>query len=121
MAESNAKATKRNRGRGKPWPKGVSGNPGGRVAGIAALREYLAEKTNDGRMLADFHLTVAFEPLPKLTGPKGVVELEPTLKERQDSVGWLADRLWGKAIQQAEVSGGDGEALAFTIVRKVDK
>ena len=121
MAENNAPATKRNRGPGKPWTKGQSGNPGGRPAGIAAIRDYIAENTDDGKTLAGFHLAVALEPAPKLRGPKGAeVLLEPTLKERQDSVAWLADRLWGKAVQATDVSiDSNSDALSFTIIRKV--
>ena len=41
---------------GKPWPKGVSGNPGGRPKGVAA---YIREQTKDCQELVDRLIKVA--------------------------------------------------------------
>ena len=39
MADSTQEQPKRRRGPGRPFPKGTSGNPGGRPKGVAFVRE----------------------------------------------------------------------------------
>jgi len=81
------------RGRGNPaWVKGVSGNPGGRPPGLAEL---VREQTQDGQELVRFMLGV-------LRGRKQPVRL------RMEAAAWLADRGFGKALQQMELTGADG-------------
>ncbi len=79
---------------------GVSGNPGGRPAGLAArVREELG---NDGQKLIDFWKLLAFgtaEDIEKAYGEK------PKLRDRQAAADSLADRGYGKVIQ-IEFEGG---------------
>ena len=81
---------------GRPFPKGVSGNPGGRPRGLAA---YVREQTLDGEELVDFMLRVK-------RGEK-VHGLTPTMNHMMDAVSWLADRGFGKSLQQSRVEVGD--------------
>lgn len=81
------------RGRGNPaWVKGVSGNPGGRPPGLAEL---VREQTGEGAELIDFMLRV-------LRGKRQPMRL------RMEAAAWLADRGFGKALQQMELTGADG-------------
>ncbi len=77
MAENNGRTAKR-RGRGRPFPKGESGNPGGRPK---ALREVLD--------LARAHTVRAIERLAELveSGDEGIALRAADV---------LLDRAWGK-------------------------
>jgi hypothetical protein len=69
---------------GRPFPKGVSGNPGGRPAGLA--RYVRVRVGEDGRMTVVFMV--------------GVLEDESERTEmRMQAAAWLADRGFGKAVQ----------------------
>jgi hypothetical protein len=81
---------------GRPFPKGVSANPGGRAKGFASL---IREQTNEGADLVDFAIRV-------LQG-----KLSAKLPQRLQALEWLADRGWGKAIQSTEISGPEGGAI----------
>jgi hypothetical protein len=74
---------------GRPFPKGVSGNPGGRPKGLARyVRELIGD---DGRRIADFMISVLDD------------EMERT-ETRMQAATWLADRGFGKAPLAMESS-----------------
>ena len=64
------------------WPKGVSGNPGGRPQSLAkATRSLVGE---DGHKLAEFWLSIMEDPMRRD-------------RDRLEASKLLADRGWGKA------------------------
>jgi hypothetical protein len=84
-----------------PWRAGhPSPNPGGRPKGLASL---VREQTKDGQELVRFMLGV-------LRGRKTPLRL------RMEAAAWLADRGFGKALQQVEVGTIEGEEIVFRIV-----
>lgn len=85
--------------RGRPFLPGNSANPGGRPKGLASL---VREQTKDGQELVRFMLGV-------LRGRKTPLRL------RMEAAAWLADRGFGKALQQLEVSGPDGGPQEYRI------
>lgn len=85
--------------RGRPFLPGNSANPGGRPKGLASL---VREQTKDGQELVRFMLGV-------LRGRK------TPLRQRMEAAAWLADRGFGKALQQMEVSGPDGGPQEYRI------
>jgi Family of unknown function (DUF5681) len=75
-------STTQNRNRSGRFPKGVSGNPGGRPQGLArATRELVGE---DGMKLAQFWLSIMEDPMRRDS-------------DRLEASRLLADRGWGKA------------------------
>jgi hypothetical protein len=85
----------------RSWAPGVSGNPGGRPKGLAAL---VREETADGAELVTFMLAV-------LRGRK-----KAPLRLRMEAAAWLADRGFGKVVQPLEHAGADGAPLRFTLL-----
>lgn len=81
------------------FPKGVSGNPGGRPQGLGT---YIRTETQDGQAIADFMLAVMKDPARKVD-------------QRMEAATWLADRGFGKPAQVI-AHGGDGENLAPIIL-----
>ena len=101
MSAENSGITALRPAGGRPFVPGLSGNPGGRPKGLAAL---VREETLDGRELVAFMLNV-------LRGRrKGT-----TLKLRMEAAAWLADRGFGKALQQLELSGPGAEPLVIRV------
>ena len=83
----------------RPFAPGQSGNPGGQSRGLARL---VREQTKDGAELVAFMLGV-------LRGRKQPLRL------RMEAAAWLADRGFGKALQQMELSGPGAEPLTIRI------
>jgi hypothetical protein len=92
MAENSGAERKKPRGRGRPFQKGQSGNPGGRPKEIAELRE-----------MARAHSAEAIETLVT------------TMRDAKDprvqvaAAVALLDRGWGRPGQ--EITGADGEGF----------
>jgi hypothetical protein len=86
----------------KPWlfKPGNSANPGGRPKGLAQLAR---EKTRDGAELVEFMYGVLHN------------KRQP-MRLRMEAAGWLADRGFGKALQQVEVGNADGEPFTHRIL-----
>ena len=76
---------------GKPFPKGVSGNPGGRPRGLAA---YVRENTNGGDEIVQLVVTIMRGDV--------IGGQVPRIRDRMDAAPWLADRAFGKAVAQVE-------------------
>ena len=88
---------------GRPFRPGQSGNPGGRPKGAVVLAALIREQTADGAELVDFMLNV-------LRGRR-----KAPLRLRMEAAAWLADRGFGKALQQLELGGPGGERLLIEI------
>ena len=82
---------------GRPFPPGVSGNPGGRPKGLASR---IREITNEGNDLVDFVVSV-------FKGEHG-----EAARLRLEAATWLADRGFGRPAQavdlRATVGGLEG-------------
>ena len=89
---------------GRPFQPGQSGNPGGRPKALGTL---VREQTQEGRELVTFMLRV-------LRGRK------TPLRYRLEAAAWLADRGFGKALQQLELSGPEAEPLTIRIEYAAD-
>ena len=85
--------------RGRPFAPGNSANPGGRPKGLASL---VRERTKDGAELVEFMLRV-------------LRARKHPLRYRLEAAAWLADRGFGKALQQMELSGPGAEPLTIRI------
>ena len=78
---------------GKPFPKGVSGNPGGRPRGLAA---YVRESTGNGQDMVDLMTSIMRGETIDGTAPR--------IRDRMDAASWLADRAFGKPTTQIEAT-----------------
>lgn len=88
MTENNGGAAEkvRNRGRGRPFKKGQSGNPGGRPKGDPAVKEMLKAATADAAKLL----------IDTINNPAAKLE------QRIECAKVVMDRVYGKATQQIE-------------------
>src|SRR5262245_50447523 len=94
-------STTQNRDRSGRFPKGVSGNPGGRPQGLAkATRELVGE---DGMKLAAFWLSIMEDPMRRDS-------------DRLEASRLLADRGWGKA---AAYEPQEGDPLDLAVMEQV--
>jgi hypothetical protein len=66
-----------------PWPKGVSGNPTGRPAGLVSA---IRKQTKDGAELVTFFCSVFRDP-------------KAALDDRMTAATWLSDRAYGRPAQ----------------------
>lgn len=111
--------TKKRTAKGRFAP-GSSGNPGGRPRGLAAR---IRDLTKDGQEMIDLHLQVLRGKIRQehvvgtQDGPQ-VVEIGPSVKDRQASANWLGDRLWGKALDRVEVSELDKRAEKYAAMTR---
>jgi hypothetical protein len=86
----NSGDTARPRTRGRPFVKGISGNPGGRPKGLVQV---IRASTRDGEEIARFMLRVLRDQVPGVR-----------LSDRLSAATWLADRGFGKPIASLELN-----------------
>jgi hypothetical protein len=85
LEPQNSIRTAPTHGVGRPFPKGVSGNPGGRPKGLVRR---IREETNDGEEVVDYTLGVFRDPA-----------VPP--RDRTAAATWLSDRGFGRPTQTA--------------------
>jgi len=89
--------------------KGFTANKGGRPKGLAAL---VREQTDDGKELVRLMWEIAQGTLfvtdtyYDATGKERKVDKEPSHRDREAAIEWLADRGWGKPSQSLDVTSG---------------
>lgn len=85
----------------RPFKKGQSGNPGGRPKGIVTL---VRESTKDGAELVEFHLGL-------------MRDVGAAMTERLKAAAWLADRGFGKAVEEVKMTT---EGKTESVIRYVN-
>src|SRR5262245_61456119 len=90
--------------RGRPFPPGQSGNPGGRSRGATAMARMIREETRDGAELVEFALAI-------LRGKNldGTPNPMATPSSRMYAHQWLSDRGFGKRTQDVDLLVGATE------------
>ena len=100
---------------GRPFPKGVSGNPGGREKGIRESVKALVGQ--DGDKLVRALYAIGLGTPQDLKDAFGSV-IDVQTKERRECIKELLDRGFGRPVQAHELSGPDGEPI-HTIARVI--
>ena len=113
MAPQNTKVSRETHGR---FAKGVSGNPGGRPAGVRAEVQKRFGK-NGAKAIEAFAL-IALADAAKITKFFGGTPYVPTLRERMEALRELLDRGFGRAVQTFETPDGDGLPKVAYIVHQ---
>ena len=107
---------------GKGFKPGVSGNPGGRPKGLAAL---VRANTNDGKEIVRLFLDVMRGKLTisrRVKSPAGKeirLEEKPSFRERIQAAEWLAERGFGKVPGDATLQNLDGTPLPGMVVQVI--
>ena len=82
-----------------PFEPGQSGNPGGRPKGLAAR---IRAQTNDGDDLVDLALSV-------------LRDKEAGYRVRLEAATWLADRGFGRPVQETKLTGIEGGTIVVRL------
>lgn len=91
---------------GRPFPKGQSGNPGGRPRGLTSA---VKEKCGvDGRQLIDGLYLIAFGTSAERRAFFGGESVKVTTRDRRECIAELLDRGFGKPQQAVEIGGSGG-------------
>lgn len=95
------------------WPRGQSGNPGGRPRGIA---QYIRDQSRDGYELVDLMFECARGEMRvkrwlSFDGAPAEYTCEPSHKDRLDALKFLIERGLGRELESAP-STGDVAVLA---------
>jgi hypothetical protein len=89
-----------------PWPKGVSGNPGGRPkAAISGFAASIRQATKEGKLLWDFAVRVleGKETTTAIGAAGEAIEIGPSIKDRLEAMKWLANRGFGRELTEQEI------------------
>jgi hypothetical protein len=95
----------------RPFPKGVSGNPGGRPRGLVRS---IREQTRDGSRIVRLMVRI-LDGQPVKSGGK---RIWPTLQDRWDAATWLADHGFGRPSTVAELVHLEQELREPTVVEE---
>jgi hypothetical protein len=107
---SDGSAKKRRRGKGRPIPKGVSGNPGGRPKTPPELAEAFRGRTMKSLEVLD---KVQSDYLRgNYVDEEGHAHVAPKAGEAIKASEVFLDRGWGTAPQKVELTGKDGKPIA---------
>ncbi len=98
---------------GRPFPKGVSGNPGGRPKKLTTAVKALVGE--DGKKLVEGLYILAFGSTKDVKRVFGKV-LKPGVRDRRECIEELLDRGFGRPVQAHELSGPDGSPIPLADV-----
>lgn len=106
--------------RGKPFPKGTSGNPTGRPKGAAGLAKFLRIQTRNGRVGARNLMNIAAGTVTRprhLVTKDGIVVVKepPSFTESIAAEKVILARMHGSEQKFLEVTGKDGGPLALAL------